>query len=321
MTDSSVQVPQQPTKQLDTTTVSTTAGEVHRQSVSIGSHDSVDRVALVADALKVHVVNGDDAGVVALDAATLAALETVSIANFPATQPVSATALPLPTGAATAAKQLPDGHNVTITNQGLTDAQLRATAVPVSVASLPLPSGAATSAKQLPDGHNVTVSNQLAQGLTDSQLRASAVPVSASALPLPSGAATAANQLPNNHLVTVSNQITGFATQTTLAAVDEKLGNTLLVQEQAITTATLSNVAASLVSTTILAANTGRKGATVYNDTAGTLRLAFAATASATSFTVAIAAAGYYELPVRYTGVISGIFATATGAARVTEVV
>ena len=275
MTDSSVQVPQQPTKQLDTTTVSTTAGEVHRQSVSIGSHDSVDRVALVADALKVHVVNGDDAGVVALDAATLAALETVSIANFPATQEVSATALPLPTGAATAAKQLPDGHNVTVVNQGLTDAQLRA----------------------------------------------SAVPVSAAALPLPTGAATAANQLPDNHSVTVSNQITGFATQTTLAAVDAKLGNTLLVQEQAITTATLSNVAASLVSTTILAANTNRKGATVYNDTAGTLRLAFAATASATSFTVAIAAAGYYELPVRYTGVISGIFATATGAARVTEMV
>ena len=42
---------------------------------------------------------------------------------------------------------------------GLTDAELRATAVPVSATSLPLPSGAATSAKQLADGHNVTVDN------------------------------------------------------------------------------------------------------------------------------------------------------------------
>jgi len=40
---------------------------------------------------------------------------------------------------------------------GLTDAELRATAVPVSATSLPLPSGAATSAKQLADGHNVSL--------------------------------------------------------------------------------------------------------------------------------------------------------------------
>ncbi len=37
----------------------------------------------------------------ALDAATLAALETISVANFPATQPISAASLPLPAGAAT----------------------------------------------------------------------------------------------------------------------------------------------------------------------------------------------------------------------------
>lgn len=42
-------------------------------------------------------------GTVALDTATLAALETISVANFPATQPVSAASLPLPTGAATEA--------------------------------------------------------------------------------------------------------------------------------------------------------------------------------------------------------------------------
>lgn len=103
---------------------------------------------------------------------------------------------------------------------GLTDTQLRATAVPVSNASLPLPSGAATSAKQLADNHNVVVTSapttvvtgpltdtQLRAtpvpvsgtvatgGLTDTQLRASAVPVSNISLPLPTGASTAANQL------------------------------------------------------------------------------------------------------------------------------
>lgn len=87
--------------------------------------------------------------------------------------PVSAAALPLPTGAAIAASQQTDG---------LTDTELRATAVPVSAASLPLPSGAATAA------------NQQTDALTDTELRATAVPVSAASLPLPSGAATAANQ-------------------------------------------------------------------------------------------------------------------------------
>jgi hypothetical protein len=58
------------------------------------------------------------------------------------TQPISAASLPLPTGAATAAKQLADNHQVTVSNiastpLGLTDDELRATAVPVSVATIP----------------------------------------------------------------------------------------------------------------------------------------------------------------------------------------
>ena len=59
-------------------------------------------IQAAAEALdaKTAVVN---TGAVALDAGTLAALETVSVANFPATQPVSAAALPLPAGASTEA--------------------------------------------------------------------------------------------------------------------------------------------------------------------------------------------------------------------------
>lgn len=65
------------------------------------------------------------------------------------TQPVSASSLPLPTGAATAANQLPDGHNVTVDNASLavTGTFWQATQ-PVSAASLPLPTGASTLAEQ-----------------------------------------------------------------------------------------------------------------------------------------------------------------------------
>ncbi len=122
--------------------------------------------------------------------------------------PITASSLPLPTGASTSALQLPDGHNVTIDNAS----------IPITAASLPLPSGAATSA------------NQQTDALTDTELRAVAVPISAASLPLPSGAATSAAQLPDGHNVTVDNAsiaITaaslplpaGAATETTLSNI------------------------------------------------------------------------------------------------------
>lgn len=85
----------------------------------------------------------------------------VAITNFPATQPISAVALPLPAGAATEAtlaaiKAKTDNIDVALSTRavtGLTDTELRAAAVPVS------------------------------GPLTDTELRASAVPVSATQLP------------------------------------------------------------------------------------------------------------------------------------------
>lgn len=100
--------------------------------------------------------------------------------------PVTVGAIALPAGASTAALQLPNNHQVTVSNLPALQA--------VSAAALPLPTGAATAALQLPNNHQVAVSN-----LPATQ------PVSAVALPLPTGAATSALQLPNNHQVTVSN--------------------------------------------------------------------------------------------------------------------
>jgi len=102
---------------------------------------------------------------VALDAATLAALEsitaavtgTVAVSNLPSTQVVSAATLPLPDGAATQAtlaSVLAALALVAVTGP-LTDSQLRSTAVPVSG----------------------TVSTGQAQPLTDAQLRAGKVGV------------------------------------------------------------------------------------------------------------------------------------------------
>jgi len=88
--------------------------------------------------------------------------------------------------------------------------------------------------------------------------------------------------------------------------------------------ATLSNVSGSASSVTVLAANTGRLGATVTNDSSALLYLKLGATASTTSYTVVLAGNAsapfaYYELPFGYTGIIDGIWSSATGTARVTE--
>lgn len=87
-------------------------------------------------------------------------------------QPISATALPLPTGATTAANQVIEIASLASIDTKLTsplsvtgpltDVQLRLTPVPVSAAALPLPSGAATSALQTQPGvdiGDVTINN------------------------------------------------------------------------------------------------------------------------------------------------------------------
>jgi hypothetical protein len=92
-------------------------------------------------------------------------------------------------------------------------------------------------------------------------------------------------------------------------------------------TATASSVSATsripsaAVDTLILAANSARRGATIYNSDANALQLLLATgAASATNFTIQLATNTYYEVPFGYSGAIRGIWTAAgAGAAQVTE--
>ena len=69
---------------------------------------------------------------------------------------------------------------------------------------------------------------------------------------------------------------------------------------------------------TIATSSTGRLGCTIFNEGAGRLYTTLGtATTSTTSYTVSVGSGEYYEVPMNYTGLIGGIFATA-GTARVT---
>jgi hypothetical protein len=85
--------------------------------------------------------------------------------------------------------------------------------------------------------------------------------------------------------------------------------------------ATLTNVSASITSVTILALLVTRKGMLLYNDSASALYLKYGSAASTTSFTVKILPYQLFEMPVTpvYTGILTALWDTATGTARVTE--
>ncbi|MEH2357543.1 hypothetical protein [Nostoc sp.] len=82
---------------------------------------------------------------------------------------------------------------------------------------------------------------------------------------------------------------------------------------------TPTTVASSTTTVTILAANSNRKGATIWNDSTANLFIEFGATSTTTAFTAKLFAGGYYEVPFHYTGVISGIWSAANGNALVRE--
>jgi hypothetical protein len=71
----------------------------------------------------------------------------------------------------------------------------------------------------------------------------------------------------------------------------------------------------------LLAHNPLRLGATIYNDSSAILYVKLGVAASLTSFTVRMRPYAYYEVPYGYTGQISGIWATSTGTARITELI
>ena len=86
-------------------------------------------------------------------------------------------------------------------------------------------------------------------------------------------------------------------------------------------TSTLTSVAASVVTVSLLASNAARRQVIIVNDGNKSLYVAFAATASTTAFTVRLGGGNEFVSKMNsYTGAISGIWDTAAGSARITEI-
>jgi hypothetical protein len=98
-------------------------------------------------------------------------------------------------------------------------------------------------------------------------------------------------------------------------------GETVPVVDYRPIVATSTSVAAAAADTQLLGVAPLRAGATIFNDSTALLYLKLGTGASTTSFTVRLGARDYYEVPFGYAGAVHGYWASATGAARITEVI
>lgn len=92
-----------------------------------------------------------------------------------------------------------------------------------------------------------------------------------------------------------------------------------VVKQAVAPTSALTTATVTTSSTSILAANANRRGASVYVESGSTLHLALSGSASLTAYTVQVAVGNYYEVPANYSGALFGIAATGSAVCRVTE--
>lgn len=207
------------------------------------------------------------------------------------------------------------------------------TTQPISAVSLPLPTGASTSALQTAGNSTLTtISGQLpatlgaktsANSLAVVLATDETVPISAVSLPLPTGAATSALQTTGNStLSTISGQLPatlGSKTSANSISVVLASDETVPISLPASATGTLTSVASSATSVTLLAANSSRKGYAIFNDSTQILYVAFTGTSTTSAYSVKLFSNSAITSDFIYTGVISGIWASANGAAKITE--
>jgi hypothetical protein len=136
--------------------------------------------------------------------------------------------------------------------------------------------------------------------------------------------AVAQNVAPSGDIVLVGGYATG--TPTTQVSVDGRAAWIMLDRMGRVVTTTkcgttnTTSVAGTTSTAILLSTSVARVGATIYNDSAAILYVLLGTgTPSATAFTVKLQPDDYWEVPFGWLGQINGTWASATGAARITE--
>jgi hypothetical protein len=86
------------------------------------------------------------------------------------------------------------------------------------------------------------------------------------------------------------------------------------------TSATVLSISSSTSEVTLQAANGNRRALSIYNNSTKNLYVKLGSGVSTTIFSARLASQGYYEVPGNYTGLVTGVWDNANGAALVTEI-
>lgn len=274
------------------------------------------------------------------------------------TQPISAASLPLPTGAATntaiTSLQVAQGATSSGLNGGLDLANVTNLS-PIYVTGQSNPNSLTTAGALRADGATMVAINNNVTLTTTGSATVSGVLGKELVLTINvSGAVTGTtptltysiqDTCPSDLTTTVGQAITGAAITATGTQIIVALCRTgavkvtwtitgttpsfaatrttlavRLASQATPSTGVKGNVAGSATSVTLQAANSQRKGWMCFNDSTVNLYIDLTGgTASTSSYTVIVAPNQLYVLDFFYIGLITGIWASATGNARVTE--
>jgi hypothetical protein len=261
---------------------------------------------------------GDISGIVGQN--TMANSVPVTIASNQTAVPISAASLPLPSGAATSALQTQPG---------------------VDIGDVTINNTAGASAVNIQDGGNSitvdgTVTVNAGTNLNTSALALETTQIANGVL---TGAVTEASPVTdtassglNGRLQRIAQRITSLIALLPTSLGQKTMANSLAIvlssdqstiptKEVRPTTSSVTSVASSATNVTLLTSNANRIQATFYNDSTKVLYLKFGATATTSSFTVQMTSGSFFELPFPcYTGIIDGIWSSANGNCRITEV-
>jgi hypothetical protein len=266
-----------------------------------------------AAARGIYTRNTDGTNTAAVKAASTAAIATdpaLVVAISPNNSvAITAAALPLPSGAATSANQTTLGSQTTKINDGTNTAAVKAasTAAIASDPSLvvalspnsPIPTGANVIGAVTQSGTwSVTATQATAANLNATVVQSTASNLNATVIGSGSAGTPSAGVI----------SIQGITSMTPVITAEKKAS-----------TGTVTSVAGSATSVSLLASNTSRLGAVIHNDSTSVLYVKLGATASTASFTARLTTQSNYEVPFGYTGAIDGIWNSAAGNARITE--
>lgn len=262
------------------------ATSVDPDYVVFPSAQSID-INSVDDSISIGDPNGDIADVTASNA--------LKVDGSAVTQPISAASLPLPTGAATAAKQ--DTGNTSLASiDGHVDVALSTRLKAADTLTAVTTVGTITNVVHVDDNSgSLTVDGTVAA----TQSGTWNINNVSGTVSLPTGASTEATLATRLAEATFTTRINTQGQKTMTASTPVVIASnqsTLNIKDSGFSTMTQSAVNATNINATLLAANANRRYALVYNQSGSTVFVSFGATAAVANTGLRLANNSSYEI-------------------------